>query len=61
MLASFLGLNDPWIITAYVGCILSAALCLGYGLVTWGKGAQEPPKSADKEWAEHEDKISEQM
>jgi len=58
---AFLGLTDPWIITAYLGCILSAALCLVYGLFTWNKGAEEAPKPVDKEWAEHEDKISEEM
>ena len=29
-----LGLNDPWIAVAYLLCLASAALCIGYSL--WG-------------------------
>ena len=58
---AFLGLQDPLIITAYVGCLAASALCVIYGLVTWGVGGAEKPKPADKEWAEHEDKIAEDL
>ncbi len=35
------GLNDPWIAGTYVLCILSALLCVVYGLMNWNKGADE--------------------
>lgn len=57
---AFLGLSDPWIIAAYVGCLASAALCLVYGLLAWNKGA-EPTRPADQQWAEHEDEIAEEL
>jgi len=58
---AFLGLQDPWIIFAYVGCLAASALCVVYGLITWGMGGKEEPEPADKQWAEHEDKISEEL
>ena len=35
------GISDPWIWSTYLLCILSAALCVTYGLVNWNKGAEE--------------------
>lgn len=32
------GIHDIWIILAYVLCILSAILCVVYGIVNWNKG-----------------------
>jgi len=57
------GLSDPWIIAVYLACILSAALCFVYGLVTWGMGKKEEdvPKATDREWAAEEDKITEEL
>ncbi len=31
---SFFGLTDPWIIAAYVGCILCVVFCIWYSLKT---------------------------
>ncbi len=36
-----LGIIDPWIWGVYLLCILSTALCVGYGLVNWNRGADE--------------------
>lgn len=36
-----LGLSDPWIVSTYVLCILSALLCVIYGFLNWNKGADE--------------------
>ena len=33
-----LGLEDPWILGAYIGIILSTLLCIVYGAVNWNKG-----------------------
>ncbi len=35
------GISDPWILSTYLLCILSAALCVVYGLANWNKGAEE--------------------
>ncbi len=35
------GIGDPWIWSAYLLCILSAILCVGYGLMNWNRGADE--------------------
>ena len=35
------GISDPWIWSTYLLCILSAVLCVAYGLVNWNKGAEE--------------------
>lgn len=31
------GLKDPWIIAAFSGCLLSASLCVVYGIINWNK------------------------
>lgn len=35
------GLTDPWIAGTYVLCILSALLCVVYGLLNWNRDAAE--------------------
>lgn len=35
-----IGLPDPWIVAAYLLCILSSILCIVYGLLRWN---QEDP------------------
>lgn len=32
-----LGIDDPWIWGVYLLCILSALLCLIYGLINWSR------------------------
>ena len=32
-----LGIDDPWIWGVYLLCILSALLCLIYGLINWNR------------------------
>ncbi|AMK13851.1 hypothetical protein AUP07_0804 [methanogenic archaeon mixed culture ISO4-G1] len=41
---SILGLEDPWIIAAYAGCILSVVFCVYYSLK---KGAPEEEEDSD--------------
>lgn len=48
-----LGLGDPWIVAAYVLCVASAVLCVGYGLRNWNKG-EEPVQKEDVDWAKQE-------
>jgi hypothetical protein len=35
---SILGLTDPWVIGAYVGCILTVVFCIAYSIL---KGNEE--------------------
>jgi hypothetical protein len=48
---SILGINDPWIWGAYLLCILSTLLCIGYGLLNWNKGDEGEKKEIDEELA----------
>lgn len=48
-----LGIEDGWVVAAYLLCILSTVLCVIYGLVTWNKG-DEPVTQEDVDWAKKE-------
>lgn len=54
------GINDSWILAAYLLCIGSAALCVVYGLVTWNKG-QEVEEAGDAAWVAEEKKLEEEL
>ena len=41
-----LGLGDGWVFAAYILCVLSAILCLVYGIINWNKGAEEGDSKA---------------
>ncbi|HPT30522.1 MAG TPA: hypothetical protein PLW67_01725 [Prolixibacteraceae bacterium] len=58
-----LGITDPWIITAYVLCILSALACIVYGLMNWNKGVGDETSQIEEEvkWEEVETKINETL
>ncbi len=47
------GIEDNWVLAAYILCIASALLCVGYGLIFWNKG-DEPVEESDRTWAQHE-------
>ena len=57
-----LGIEDPWVISAYVLCILSALLCLVWGVLKWNvdDSVQEPDAELRK-WAEEEDRVEEEL
>lgn len=44
-----LGISDPWIWSAYLLCILSAATCVIYGLLNWNKGAESEVSQIQEE------------
>ena len=48
-----LGIADPWVALVFILCILSALLCVVYGLLNWNKG-EEPVKQEDVAWAKEE-------
>lgn len=58
-----LGINDPWIITAYLLCVLSAVACVVYGISNWNKGADNEPAEIleEEKWEETESKIEENL
>lgn len=53
------GIEDGWILAAYIACLASAALCVIYGLVCWNRGGEPAQAVApeDVKWAVEEDKI----
>ncbi len=55
-----LGIQDKWVLLAYVLCIVSTLLCVLYGYFNWNKGDTEV-KPEDKRWAKEEDKADEKM
>ncbi len=57
-----LGIDDPWIWGVYLLCILSALLCVVYGLINWNKGAEVEAAEISEEigWEEREEKMEEQ-
>lgn len=56
-----LGINDFWIWLPYVLCLLSAILCVVYGLSRWNKDHDEGPGPDDVRWAKEEDKLNEEL
>lgn len=56
----FIGISDPGIWLAYVGCILATVLCVAYGIINWNKGALEA-SDEDKKWAVEEEQIEKEF
>ena len=55
-----LGIDDPYVVLAYVLCIASTVLCVGYGLVMRNRG-DEPVGSDDVKWVQEEQKVEETL
>jgi len=57
-----LGIEDPWVITAYTLCIISALFCLIWGAVKWNQDDPESePEEKIRQWAEEEDRVEEEL
>jgi len=58
-----LGLDGISVFLAYVGSILSALLCVIYGIVNWNKPAagEEKEVAEEAKWEKEEIKITEQL
>ncbi len=54
------GIDDPSIWSVYLLCILSAAVCVGYGAAKWNQG-DESPSSEDVTWVKDEKEMEEKM
>lgn len=55
-----LGIEDGYVLAAYLLCIGSTALCVIYGLVSWNRGEEEVV-GEDVQWAAEEDKVEENI
>ena len=57
-----LGIEDPWVVTPYILCILSALLCVVWGVIKWNKD-DDTSETIDeiKQWAEEEDRVEEEL
>lgn len=58
---SMLGIDDPWIWGVYLLCILSALLCLIYGIVNWNRGGELEALEIKEEaaWETSEEEMQE--
>lgn len=56
-----LGINDPWVAAPYFLCVLSALLCVGWGILKWNTGDNEEPDEEIKHWAEEEDRVEDEL
>jgi hypothetical protein len=57
-----LGFQDPWVWLAYTLSILSALLCVAWGIRNWNRGenGEEQPDKV-KHWAAEEDKVEQEL
>lgn len=55
-----LGIDDPWVITAYLGCIAMAVLGLAYGLIRRNAEPDELTQE-DRLWALEEKKVEDEL
>lgn len=56
-----LGIDDPWIWSAYIGCILAMLLCVVYGVLNWNKGGEDEEEQIKEEidWHKQEKEMEE--
>ena len=55
-----LGIEDNWVVLAYLLCLGSVVLCVGYGWRNWNRG-EEQIQPEDVRWAAAEDKVEEKL
>ena len=55
-----LGIDDPYVLAAYILCLAGTALCVVYGLLNWNRGDVAAPPS-DQQWVAEEKKIEEEL
>ena len=57
-----LGIEDPSVVSAYFLCIISALLCLIWGVIKWNQDDPESePEEEIRHWAEEEDRVEEEL
>ncbi len=56
------GIEDPWVYTPYILSILSALLCVGWGIINWNKDdSVNEPEDEVRHWAEEEDRVEDEL
>jgi hypothetical protein len=53
-----LGIDDPYVLSAYILCVASAVFCIVYGFANWNRGDEEV-QAQDVRWASEERKCEE--
>ena len=57
-----LGIEDPWVVAAFVLCIVSALFCLVWGILKWNQDdPEDEPEEEIRQWAEEEDRVEEEL
>ena len=61
MVIIVLGIDDPWIWGVYLLCIISALLCVIYGIVNWNREGELEASEIKEEaaWEEREEEMQE--
>ncbi|OPY23033.1 MAG: hypothetical protein A4E26_01049 [Methanobacterium sp. PtaU1.Bin097] len=61
MMKVVLGIEDPWVLGAYIGSILVMLLCVVYGALNWNKGGEDEEEQIKEEieWHEKEKEMEE--
>ncbi|MGB9978511.1 symporter small accessory protein [Methanobacterium sp.] len=56
-----LGIDDPWVWSAYILTILSMLLCVVYGALNWNKGDEDEEEQIKEEieWHKKEKEMEE--
>ncbi|MEN6592975.1 MAG: symporter small accessory protein [Methanobacterium sp.] len=49
MMKVVLGIEDPWVLGAYIGSILVMLLCVVYGALNWNKGGEDEEEQIKEE------------
>ncbi|MBL7215540.1 MAG: hypothetical protein ISS71_07660 [Phycisphaerae bacterium] len=55
-----LGIEDKGVMAAYLLCIVSAILCVVYGLINWSRG-DDSVEPDDVKWAIEEQKVEDKI
>ncbi len=56
-----LGIEDGYVLAAYLLCLASAAVCVIYGLINWNRGAEARADQEEVRWAAEEDKVEQEL
>ena len=57
-----LGIEDPWVVAPYILCILSALLCVIWGIIKWNKDdSNSEPDGEIRNWAEEETRVEDEL
>ena len=59
MVIIVLGIDDPWILGVYLLCIISALLCVVYGIVNWNREVELEASEIEEEaaWEANEEEM----